>query len=383
MFLFDALLLLLLVYYLCLMLYYRHYWLKTKQYVLPTSTKYNYAVSVIIAARNESNNIASCLESALYQSYPRDLYEVIVVDDHSEDATASIVAAFVNRFSNVHLLHLKDYIKDRKIITFKKEALAYGISKAAGRLIITTDADCVVGHNWLATLVTFYLEKNAKAVAGPVMYHQEKNVFERCQSLDMLGMMGVTGSSITSKLCFMGNGANLAFSKEIFYEIGAYTSSEEFASGDDMLLLDKIAVDYAEDIHFLKSVEATVKTKASKTISKFIQQRLRWATKNTSLRSIKIPLILGGIYLFNLILVLYFFKDLLLERSVSIFFLMIWIVKMCIDFVYLLTLSRYFNRTKLLRIFIQAQLFHVFYIVIIGTLAQFKKQYVWKQRTAR
>jgi cellulose synthase/poly-beta-1,6-N-acetylglucosamine synthase-like glycosyltransferase len=347
---------------------------------LHDNNKNNVSISVIIAARNEENSIAELLESVMYQSYPRDMFEVIVIDDHSTDATVAIVNGYVERFINLKLLKLEDYLKGKPSNAYKKDALAYGVSISEGSVIVTTDADCVVGHLWLETIAQFYSENNAKAIAGPVVLHREKNWFHYCQSLDIIGLLGITASSMTSKLSYLSNGANMVFSKSVFYELNGYEDIKQQASGDDMMLIYKIAMRYPNDVYFLKNEDAAVKTQACNTLQELYQQRIRWATKNKTIKDRSIPMILGGVYLFNCVLFFYFFGDLLIHKKIIGLPSFVWVCKCLIDYFFLKNVSSFFNKSNLMRYFFIAQFFHVLFIITIGTLSIFKTKYVWKQR---
>ena len=119
-------------------------------------------------------------------------------------------------------------------------AIGTAIAHASGDLIVTTDADCIVPTNWLQLFVSFYEINGLQFIAAPVNFHLEKSLFERFQSLDFLGMMGVTGASIQLGWMNMCNGANLAYSKRAFERVEGFAGIDHLASGDDILLMQKI-----------------------------------------------------------------------------------------------------------------------------------------------
>ena len=106
---------------------------------------------------------------------------------------------------------------------------------------------------------------------------EEESLFERFQSLDYIGMMGITGAGVQGNFSHICNGANLAYEKKLFYEVGGFKDIDHVASGDDMLLMQKVARFYPKSLGFLKNSEATVLTKAKPTIKDFLSQRMRWA----------------------------------------------------------------------------------------------------------
>ncbi len=127
-------------------------------------------VSVIIPARNESQNIGECLESIIDQTYSPALFEIIVVDDHSTDETAAIVSGYMGK-TNVKLVMLSDELNGTLINSYKKKAIEAGIKKSTGDLIVTTDADCVVKPGLLSGIVAFYEKYKPAFIAGPGSFY--------------------------------------------------------------------------------------------------------------------------------------------------------------------------------------------------------------------
>ncbi|NCX96771.1 MAG: glycosyltransferase, partial [Chitinophagia bacterium] len=128
--------------YMLLIAFYFKGWQEQAEYIVPANYIPQTPISIIIPARNEQKNIDACIDSILAQRYPQDLYEIIVVNDHSEDDTAAIVKHYND--SRITLLELEDHLPiGKQINAYKKEALAAGIAQAKHPLIITTDADCI------------------------------------------------------------------------------------------------------------------------------------------------------------------------------------------------------------------------------------------------
>ena len=379
----NLLLLILLVFYLALMLYYRLQWNALPAFTPSLKLKSLPKISVIIAARNEEKNIAECLESIAYQTYPRSHYEIIVVDDYSTDHTAHIVNRYAARLHNVKLLQMRDVMNERDIVSYKKMALSTGIKAAQGSIILCTDADCISVPEWIYTIVSCMIENNLKMVAAPVLYHREVNFFQGFQALDMIGLMGVTGASLHSRLSYMCNGANLAYYKEVYDEVGGFDDISVLASGDDLMLMYKIAKIYPNNITFCKSNQAVVKTCANRTWKNFFQQRIRWATKNARLDDRRIPWLLAGVLGFNLVLVINTIIEWgILHRIIGLS-LFAWIAKALIDYFFLNNLCDFFKRKSLMNYFLISLFLHVMYINIIGIMATFKKTYKWKGRLSK
>lgn len=340
-------------------------------------------LSVLIPARDEQDNINQCLQAIVSGNYPKSLFEIIVIDDHSKDETPQYVRDFSLKNPNIRLIELKNYIKISENQPFKKRAIEAAIGEAKGELIVTTDADCLAQPNWLNLLTEFYERTGKRFIAAPVNFHEEKSFFERFQSLDYIGMMGVTGAGVEGKFTNMCNGANLAYQKKLFYEVGGFQGIDHVASGDDMLLMQKIARFYPDSLGFLKNPEATVFTKAKPTIAEFLSQRLRWASKSSSYTEFFTVFQLATVFVFCWNILFSLCLSVFYDRSVFLVFVISFSVKTISDYFFLNMMSRFFNRTDLMRPFLPPQYIHVLYIIVVGSLANFKKTYTWKGRKVR
>jgi cellulose synthase/poly-beta-1,6-N-acetylglucosamine synthase-like glycosyltransferase len=365
--------------YVFLFLFYLVGWM-----LLPEFTKRNAATStkcsVIVAARNEDHHIGDLLKDLLAQNYPASHFDVFVVDDFSEDNMAGVVKSFAG--SNIHLLSLHEVVRDVSAsASYKKKALEYGIACSAGELIITTDADCRMGAEWLETIVNYYEVNRPAMIVAQVLFSKGKNFFERWQSLDFTGLMGITGASLYWNFPVLCNGANLAFTRQAFEEAGGYTGIDQVSSGDDLLLMHKISKQRKAAVQYLKSRDAVVYTYAQPTLSQFLAQRFRWTSKSRHYTDVKIKVNLLLVYLFNLALLVTFLLAWFHPFYLGLF-LFSFFGKMIVEFAFLSQVTAFFNSRKLLWLFLPAQVLHISYIVIVGALGNFIKPN-WKGRKIR
>jgi cellulose synthase/poly-beta-1,6-N-acetylglucosamine synthase-like glycosyltransferase len=309
------------------------------------------------------------------QTYPRHLYEVIVVDDHSTDGTAAIAKSF----DKVTLLSLKD-IEPAQLNSYKKKAIEIAIGKASGALIVTTDADCLVPQQWLETIDAFYSKDHPACIAAPVAYYNENNFLKIFQSLDFMTLQGITGAAIHKKFHSMGNGANLAYEKKAFTEVEGFAGIDNIASGDDMLLMHKIGERF-KNIQYLKSRDAIVKTTPAGSFKEFINQRIRWASKADKYKDKKITGILMIVYLFNVWIFLVGILS-IFYPYLFLWFIGIIIAKTIIELFFLYPVATFFNKQKLLWWFPLAQPFHILYTIAAGWLGKFGT-YKWKGRKVK
>jgi cellulose synthase/poly-beta-1,6-N-acetylglucosamine synthase-like glycosyltransferase len=338
-------------------------------------------ISVLIPVRDEEDTILPCINSILAGYYPSNLFEIIIIDDHSTDRTPQYIRDLSH--PQVHLVELKNHVQPIENQPFKKKAIEAAIGQAKGDLIVTTDGDCVVQTQWLSLIAAFYETKGKRFIASPVNFHKEESFFERFQSLDFIGMMGITGAGVQGGLNHICNGANLAYEKNLFFEVGGFKGIDHVASGDDVLLMQKVVRFHPEAVGFLKNYDATVFTKAKPTVKEFYNQRMRWATKSSSYTEF--------MTVFQLIVVFVFCASLCTSLCLSLFYDIKFIIFPCIflftkillDYILLSIMTQFFKRTDLMRDFLLSQVCHIIYIIVIGFWSNIRKKYVWKGRTVK
>jgi cellulose synthase/poly-beta-1,6-N-acetylglucosamine synthase-like glycosyltransferase len=345
-------------------------------------------ISVIIPARNEEENIADCLDSISNQSYPKELFEILVVDDHSTDNTASIIKLYEGK--NVKLISLKDFVGG-ELNSYKKKAIEIAITKSTGELIVTTDADCIVQQNWLLTIATFYKEYDPAFIAAPVAIDCSNKFIEFFQGLDFMTLQGITGASVHKKIHSMCNGANLAYNKKAFTEVGGFAGIDNIASGDDMLLMHKIYKQWPDKVMFLKSKEAIVQTAPVNSVKDFFNQRIRWASKADKYDDKRIFGVLLLVYIVNVLLLVLPVVALFDNVQYSIFnvqcsMIGVWVclllLKTTTELIFLYPVAKFFNKQSMLWLFPLMQPFHILYTVIAGWLGKFGS-YKWKGRKVK
>ncbi|MFN0214767.1 MAG: glycosyltransferase [Saprospiraceae bacterium] len=379
--------------YAYLLITYRRAWRALPELKWPEGFEPKSTITVLIPARNEAENIGPCLSSILDGSYPPDLLEIIVIDDFSEDKTIQVVQQLSESLelseSSISSIRLADQLPpEARFRPNKKKALELGIARASGEIIVTTDADCIVPKDWLMHIVHSFENPYTKMVCAPVAFHQEKNLFERFQSLDLLGLMGISGAGYQLGWHALANGANLAFRKSVFKAVNGYADSEHLASGDDMFLVQKVTARWPGSVVFIKNRAATVLTKATPGWRAFWQQRLRWGTKNAAIPCWPLRLSLLAVFLFcwsiwlNLALAFYPATDGIIANTFWILLFQILVKALC-DYFFLSKICQYFNRKDLMRWFLPSFFLHTAYIALVGTASLFFKKFEWKGRISR
>lgn len=333
-------------------------------------------VSIIIAARNEEDKIALTIEDILAQDYPKHLFELIVVDDHSTDGTSDIIKSY--EANGVKLIELKE---KEPLNSYKKKAISEAINLASGDLIVTTDADCRMNKNWLKTLVQYYEENSFNLISAPVVYFEEKSLFERLQTLEFLFLIGLGAAGIGNKMPSTCNGANLAYKRTVFFELDGFKGIDDLASGDDELFLHKVAKAYPNSIGFCKSYEAIVFTNAKANLREFMQQRKRWASKSVKYKDKRVIILALCFWLFNLLLLINVIKCIFYFDNIKFTFIL-FLIKFSVELYYLNSLLSFVKRKSLMINLTFLTFLHIIYVVYIGLLGNSGK-YSWKGRMVK
>ncbi|MCE3280280.1 MAG: glycosyl transferase [Bacteroidetes bacterium] len=347
-----------------------------------TSTQYNPSsglikVCVIVAARNEEFVINKCLKALAKQKYPKNKLEIIIVDDHSVDNTAKEIQAICDLHSNFRSITAEG--------TGKKSAIETAIKITNAELILTTDADCNMGEMWVEKMTAFYENSGAGMIVGPVAFEREGTSFEKMQSLELIALMGSTAGSLYFNKAIMCNGANLAYSRSLFNEVNGFNGNKHLASGDDVLLMYKIAGSKAGKIRFIKDPDAVVYTKAKESVAGFIEQRKRWASKGFNVLNNETRIVSLIVYFFSLFILLSVGLSLFASIKSMLYLpflqicLILFGIKCIIDFLLLFLAASFFKKRQFLYLFLPEQFIYCIYVVIAGFLGT-KGSYVWKGR---
>ncbi|MBD1395851.1 glycosyltransferase [Pontibacter sp. JH31] len=333
-------------------------------------------LSVLIPVRNEAQHILNLLRDLEEQNYPAELFEVLVIDDHSDDDSALFIERFIPDSNlNLRLLQLSE------ADTGKKAAIKQGIAQANGELLVFTDGDCRVQPDWLRLFAYTYTTTQAVFISGPVAFHHTPTWLERMQLVEFASLIGVGGASIGLQQPNMCNGANLAYTRQLFEEVGGFEGNEGIASGDDEFLLHKASRLYPERIAFLKHEQAIVYTAAQKTVKSFVAQRVRWASKWRSYQNWDVKLVALSVFAVNLLLFLAI--PAVLFGGLPLWgFGLTYAAKFTIDFLFLDRMLTFMRQRNLLIYMLPLQLVYIPY-VLYTAIKGLTGRYNWKGRTIR
>jgi cellulose synthase/poly-beta-1,6-N-acetylglucosamine synthase-like glycosyltransferase len=363
-----------LLFYAGLIFFYWQAWEKLNYYNAEPAVDYRF-LSVIIPARNEEKNIPALLNALSGQTYPKEFFEIIVVDDYSVDSTAEAVRIF--NLPNLVLIQPDAPSQ----FSSKKKAIEAGIKIARGELIITTDADCTPGKNWLEVVNSFYAKNDAAFIAAPVKFSYNHSIVQIFQSLDFLTLQGITAASVSANFHSMCNGANLAYKKEAFQQVKGFEGIDKVATGDDMLLMYKIWNKNPHTIFYLKNKDAIVSTQPMFTWKEFFMQRKRWASKTLVYDDYRVIAVLTFAYLINCLFIALIIAS-LFNGFYWRYVLGFWVSKTIIELPFVYSVAQFYDEKKLVKFLFFFQPLHIFYTVFVGFLSQIGK-YEWKGRKTK
>ncbi len=335
--------------------------------------------TIIIPFRNEAENLPKLVYSLQNIKYPRHLFEIIFVDDASEDDSVSILANCLTSKLNVeNPLNFRIIENSRFSKSPKKDAITKAVKISHFEWIVTTDADCAVPSTWLNCLDNYIQNKEVNMICGPVFYAADANFIQKFQQLDGFSLQAVTIGGFGLQKTLLCNGANLAYKKEVFQQLSGFEGNNHLASGDDIFMMEKISKAFPNSVKFIKSADMVVTTNGQKTWKAIINQRIRWASKTSKTKGF-LPKLLGIIVFFiNLLLIIGLFVCIFQSHfllSYGIFIL----IKLGVDYVVLAQSSKFFNKQIHIFLFFKSAIIYPL-LITITVIASFSGRYNWKGR---
>lgn len=313
-------------------------------------------VTIIIPFRNEELRIKPLLETLKNLTGK---FNVVFIDDHSKDRTIDVIQDCLGN-------SIIEYNIVKNIGEGKKQAIQTGVNIAMSDVIYTTDADCLLPHDWL---ISVHKMEDYSLLKGPVLLNRPKKFFQIIPYVENY----ILNAFILAYKKVLASGANLAYKKNRFLEVNPYISNDHVLSGDDMFLMEKLL---PSEISFHSKV---IKTEQEPAYIRLLNQSARWAGKAKYLKD-KTILFFGGIItLTNLWTILLAILSLFEEDLCNILFVFI-ALKFVIDFLLLFLIAVLLNRYDVLKYSIIVELIYPLHIMIVIIFSMFNKV-KWKGRS--
>ena len=324
-------------------------------------------VSVLIAARNEGKNIGKLLQSLYNQTFAKENFELIIVDDHSDDDTFEIS-------ENFKVSHPEMILKLLKATGYgKKQAVSQALHAADNEIVMVTDADCELPEKWIEKMLAFYIMKDLKMALGPVLLSPADTLFEKLQVLEHMSLIASTAGSAAIGMPVMCNGANMMYDRKSALDVEEDRTDMELASGDDMFLMEQFIARYgSRAIGFFLNREVIVKTATMPNLRAFFRQRTRWTSKTRAYTNWKIIATASTVFLFNLSIVFFFVAGFFMPVFWCFYVLYI-ILKTLIDYPIIRRISAFMKQKKLKFWTLPLEFIYPFYVVFTAFAGMFAK----------
>ncbi len=340
--------------------------------------------SILIPFRNEALVLPDLLGSIEKLKYSKSLFEIIFIDDESEDNSVELIKNhFKNKISTIQsndeVIHFKIIKNMRASASPKKDAITTGVELAQYDWILTTDADCILPKDWLRVFDDFIQKNESIMLVGPVQYSTNKGIINQYQQLDNYSLQTTTIGSFGINNPLLCNGANFGYLKEVFNSVEGFSGNNHIASGDDLFLLEKFKKRNLKGIHFIKNKHAIIITRPQNSWKKIIRQRIRWTSK-TSKQNNTISILLGLIvFLSNLFVFLGALYS-LFESSLFPYYISFLFLKILLDYLFLRPTESFYKTKISIPIFLVNAIIYpiITIIVVFSTLGG---SYTWKGRS--
>ena len=303
-----------------------------------------HSFSILIPFRNEEKHLPQLLRGLESIDYPSHLFEILLIDDHSEDQSNPICQVWKAEHSNLDVRILEN---QNQVKSPKKSAILTALKTVKNAYILTTDADCILPEEWLMQYDQFLQNTPSDLIAGPVKIIEDSLFWTKFQVLDMMSLQVIGLGSFNTKSPLFCNAANLCYKTQTLKEINAFDSHKDIISGDDVFNLEAFQ-NSGKTIKAIVNPNATVWTEPEINFKSLTQQRIRWASKAKYYNNNGLKVIGLFVFLTNLSLVLSMAIALIYSPFLELH-LLLWILKLGVDFYALFVGNQFFKTNLCLR----------------------------------
>jgi len=327
-------------------------------------------ISIIVAARNEENNISNLLEILSDLNYPKENYEIIIANDRSEDSTERIIRSYQDKYKNIKLVNI---VQENTKLIGKKGALDQAINKSAYEYLVFTDADCLPTRNWLKEINKYwYSGVDFWAGYSPLLL---KNPFiSLLKNLERASIFAVTAGSFGINWGITCTARNMGYRKSVFRENNGFEGIGTIRSGDDDLLLQKLSK-YIRKFSFLFSSDSIVWSKDRDDLKDQMNLETRRGSK---WKHYTVPIKVLSLFVF--IYYIFFLLGIILWGSGAIsnnLMILIFAIKIIPEFLILFVFLIRIKMLQYLILFPIAELIYIPYFIFFAVKGTIGK-YSWK-----
>ncbi len=325
------------------------------------------SLAIVVAARNEENNIRRTVESLAAQNYPADRYNIIVINDRSSDTTGVILKDLQGTVPNLKIITITECPPG---VSPKKHALIQAVKTTQCAFILTTDADCVHHPDWLSSY-TGLMEKNLGVATGITLFQLDdyrsgfEKLWQNMQNIEYMSHQIVLAGAIGHNVGFSANGNNMLFNRQLYDDYEHDALQKKVISGDDFFIIQT-----AEKMHYRLKFNlhpaGTVHTPPQRTLRDLINQRARWSSK-IGKASAPVLLFSMNTFFYYLGLTLYPFL-LLFSPGFWLAFVLLFGIKISCDTLYMVYGYKKFGQKLNPLYYILMELLHAPFIVIVAVV---------------
>jgi cellulose synthase/poly-beta-1,6-N-acetylglucosamine synthase-like glycosyltransferase len=335
----------------------------------PADRQFRPTATIVIAARNEEENIGRCLESLVRLTYPRELLEIIIVDDRSTDRTAEIIGKYGSEHPHIRVLSAEP---GSGLLRGKANAVTQGIEATKGEIILLTDADCIVPPSWVEETVKYFADSRVGIVAG-FTYLEGKRLFSQMQALDWFGLFSVAAAGVRVGLPITAVGTNLHVRRTAYEKVGGYRGIP-FSVTEDYALFHAVTerTDYVA--RFPIDPGMLVDTRPSPNWKSLYHQKKRWFVGGIGMAT-------KYILFFAVLYTAVIFSVACIPAMWQAGYWIPLLVKLSADAALLLPSLASFRKWSTFRAFPLFEFYFSFYVILYPPIVLFKRGIVWKERS--
>ena len=332
------------------------------------SDNYEPTVSIIVAARNEEENIAACLQSLAYVDYPTEKIEIIAVNDYSTDGTTEVIRSIIAGRNHMRMLSTG---KENGNLRGKTNAVASGIEATTGEIIMFTDADCRVNPDWVRQTVKYFSEETG--ILGGFTLLQSDDAFGGMQAIDWIVLFGTASATAGWNIPLTAIGNNLSVRRSAYDQTGGFKNIP-FSVTEDYALVQAILTKTQYSIRFPLDTRTSVKSNPCTSWSQLYRQKQRWGVGGLDLVPRGFFIIALG-WVFKLALL----AGILFASPATLFAALF--AKCVLDALFVSKPLKELGAISYLKYFLIFEVYYILYVVVLPIIALLNRRVVWKERS--